>query len=52
MGARLQSVGLPCLIVDKNERVGDNWRHRYRVREQTNQDDILSSRRNSENLLT
>lgn len=31
MGARLQNMGLSCLIVDKNERVGDNWRNRYRV---------------------
>lgn len=31
LGARLQSLGLSCLIVDKNERVGDNWRQRYRV---------------------
>ncbi|CAG8290935.1 unnamed protein product [Penicillium salamii] len=31
MGARLQSVGVSCLIIDKNERVGDNWRHRYRT---------------------
>lgn len=31
LGARLQALGLSCLIVDKNERVGDNWRHRYRT---------------------
>jgi hypothetical protein len=31
IGARLQSVGISCLIVDKNDRVGDNWRNRYRV---------------------
>ena len=31
LGARLQSLGLSCLIIDKNERVGDNWRHRYRT---------------------
>lgn len=31
LGARLQSLGLSVLIVDKNERVGDNWRHRYRT---------------------
>ncbi|KAJ5554067.1 hypothetical protein N7513_004026 [Penicillium frequentans] len=30
-GARLQSLGLSCLIVDKHERVGDNWRKRYRT---------------------
>ena len=31
LGARLQALGLPCLIIDKNERIGDNWRHRYRT---------------------
>ena len=31
LGARLQALGLSCLIIDKNERVGDNWRHRYRT---------------------
>ncbi|KAJ5902003.1 hypothetical protein N7495_002531 [Penicillium taxi] len=31
MGARLQSLGLSCLIVDKQERIGDNWRNRYRT---------------------
>ncbi|KAJ5127031.1 hypothetical protein N7448_007810 [Penicillium atrosanguineum] len=31
MGARLQNMSLSCLIVDKNERVGDNWRNRYRT---------------------
>ncbi|KAJ5627946.1 hypothetical protein N7490_010174 [Penicillium lividum] len=31
MGARLQNLGLSCLIVDKHERVGDNWRKRYRT---------------------
>ena len=29
--ARLQAIGISCLIVDKNDRIGDNWRHRYRV---------------------
>ncbi|KAJ5826371.1 flavin-binding protein [Penicillium riverlandense] len=29
VGARLQSLGMSCLIVDKNDRVGDNWRNRY-----------------------
>ncbi|KAL9063726.1 MAG: hypothetical protein Q9161_009311 [Pseudevernia consocians] len=29
--ARLQAMGLSCLIVDKNTRIGDNWRHRYRT---------------------
>ncbi len=28
-------MGLSCLIVDKNTRIGDNWRHRYRVRRRT-----------------
>lgn len=32
LGARLQSLGISCLIIDKNDRVGDNWRNRYRVR--------------------
>ena len=31
LGARLQALGISCLIIDKNERVGDNWRHRYRT---------------------
>lgn len=31
LGARLQSLGISCLIIDKNKRVGDNWRKRYRV---------------------
>jgi hypothetical protein len=31
LGARLQALGLSCLIIDKNQRVGDNWRHRYRT---------------------
>jgi cation diffusion facilitator CzcD-associated flavoprotein CzcO len=31
LGARLQALGMSCLIIDKNERVGDNWRHRYRT---------------------
>ena len=31
MGARLQALGISCVIVDKNERVGDNWRYRYRT---------------------
>ncbi|GFF46966.1 probable indole-3-pyruvate monooxygenase YUCCA10 [Aspergillus udagawae] len=29
--ARLQSLGISCLIVDRNERIGDNWRKRYRT---------------------
>lgn len=31
MAARLQALGLGCLLVDKNARIGDNWRHRYRT---------------------
>jgi len=31
LAARLQSLGLSVLIVEKTERVGDSWRHRYRT---------------------
>lgn len=31
LGARLQTMGLSTLLVDKNQRVGDNWRYRYRT---------------------
>ncbi|KAF2146050.1 uncharacterized protein K452DRAFT_263563 [Aplosporella prunicola CBS 121167] len=31
LSARLQAMGLSCLLIDKNERLGDNWRNRYRV---------------------
>ncbi|KAL3438136.1 hypothetical protein BDV09DRAFT_160969 [Aspergillus tetrazonus] len=31
IGARLQSLGVSCLIVDRHERIGDNWRKRYRT---------------------
>lgn len=31
MGARLQAMGMSCLLVDKNSRIGDNWRNRYKV---------------------
>ncbi|KAI9820745.1 MAG: hypothetical protein M1827_005115 [Pycnora praestabilis] len=31
MGARLQQLGLSALIIDKNQRIGDNWRNRYRT---------------------
>ncbi|KAJ5221561.1 flavoprotein CzcO associated with the cation diffusion facilitator CzcD [Penicillium citrinum] len=31
LGARLQSLGISTLIVEKNDRVGDNWRNRYRT---------------------
>ena len=26
--ARLQNLGIPTLIIDRNPRVGDNWRNR------------------------
>lgn len=29
MAARLKQLGVPTLIIDRNERIGDNWRHRY-----------------------
>ncbi|KAL1962858.1 hypothetical protein VTN77DRAFT_9133 [Rasamsonia byssochlamydoides] len=31
IGARLQFLGVSTLIIDKNERIGDNWRKRYRT---------------------
>ncbi|KAF2092761.1 putative flavin-containing monooxygenase YUCCA3 [Rhizodiscina lignyota] len=31
LGARLQALGLSCLIIDRNDRIGDNWRLRYRT---------------------
>ncbi|ORY64474.1 putative flavin-containing monooxygenase YUCCA3 [Pseudomassariella vexata] len=31
VGARLRNVGISSLLIDKNERVGDNWRNRYRT---------------------
>ncbi|KAF2656748.1 putative flavin-containing monooxygenase YUCCA3 [Lophiostoma macrostomum CBS 122681] len=31
LGARLQTLGLSCLLVDRNIRIGDNWRFRYRT---------------------
>lgn len=31
LGARLQGLGVSVLILERNERVGDNWRHRYRT---------------------
>jgi cation diffusion facilitator CzcD-associated flavoprotein CzcO len=31
LAARLKTMGMSCLLVDKNERVGDNWRSRYRT---------------------
>ncbi|WP_432545839.1 flavin-containing monooxygenase [Kineococcus sp. SYSU DK004] len=29
LAARLRSLGVPSLIIERNERVGDNWRKRY-----------------------
>lgn len=31
LGARLRQLGVPALIVEKNERAGDNWRKRYKT---------------------
>ncbi|KAK0609284.1 putative indole-3-pyruvate monooxygenase YUCCA8 [Lasiodiplodia hormozganensis] len=31
VAARLKHLGLSCLIIEKNARVGDNWRCRYRT---------------------
>lgn len=30
IAARLRQLDISCLVVDRNARVGDNWRHRYR----------------------
>lgn len=30
LGARLRQLGVPTLIIDKNERPGDSWRKRYK----------------------
>jgi len=30
LGARLKQIGVPAVIVEKNERAGDSWRNRYR----------------------
>ncbi|HET7671922.1 MAG TPA: NAD(P)/FAD-dependent oxidoreductase [Burkholderiales bacterium] len=30
LGARLKRLGVPALIVEKNERAGDSWRKRYK----------------------
>ena len=30
LGARLRRLGVPTLIVEKNERAGDSWRNRYK----------------------
>jgi len=29
LAARLKQVGIEALVIEKNARVGDNWRHRY-----------------------
>ncbi|KAL8727123.1 MAG: hypothetical protein Q9166_006256 [cf. Caloplaca sp. 2 TL-2023] len=29
IAARLKQLGVPTLIIDRNERIGDNWRNRY-----------------------
>ena len=31
LGARLRQLGVPAIIVDKNERPGDQWRARYKT---------------------
>ncbi|KAK1511300.1 flavin-containing monooxygenase [Colletotrichum costaricense] len=31
IGVRLRNLGLPTLLVDRNEHVGDSWRKRYRT---------------------
>lgn len=31
LGARLRQLGVPALILEKNERPGDNWRKRYKT---------------------
>lgn len=30
LGARLRQLGVPTIIVEKNERAGDSWRNRYK----------------------
>ncbi|RVD61502.1 NAD(P)/FAD-dependent oxidoreductase [Mesorhizobium sp. M2D.F.Ca.ET.185.01.1.1] len=30
LGARLKQLGLPAIIIEKNERAGDSWRKRYK----------------------
>ena len=30
LAARLKSLGVPALVVEKNPRIGDSWRNRYR----------------------
>src|SRR5690606_6932762 len=29
LGARLRQIGVDALIVERNDRIGDNWRKRY-----------------------
>ncbi len=31
LGARLKQLGVPAVIIEKNERAGDSWRKRYRT---------------------
>lgn len=31
LGARLRQLGVPFLVIEKNERAGDNWRKRYKT---------------------
>ncbi len=31
LAARLQALGVKTLIIERNARVGDNWRNRYEV---------------------
>ncbi len=31
LGARLRQLGVPAIIVEKNERAGDSWRKRYKT---------------------
>ncbi|KAL2674474.1 hypothetical protein IWX47DRAFT_880145 [Phyllosticta citricarpa] len=31
MAARFKALGVPCLVIDQNDRIGDNWRKRYRT---------------------
>ena len=31
IGARLKHMDIPTLVVEKNERIGDQWRHRYQA---------------------
>lgn len=30
LGARLKALGVPCLIIDRHPKVGDQWRSRYK----------------------